>query len=399
MTKSSLKRCCSLAGAALLALGNAQVLAQPPEPSAGQAAGRLLRVGPGQPLRTVAAAAAQASDGDTVEIEAGDYVSDVAVWTRDGLTVRGVGGRVRLIAGGASAERKAIWVVRGGSMTVENIDFIGARVADRNGAGIRLEKGRLRVRNCLFDDNENGILTSNDKDVELDIEGSEFSGLRTAGVGVFHNLYAGLIRRLKVSGSYFHHARIGHLLKSRAAENYIVNNRLTDESGGMASYELDFPAGGLAYVVGNIVQQGSLSENPHLIAFGAEGYKWPRNELHLVNNTLVDDFPAGGVFLKVRAGAQRVRAVNNLLVGDGRLDSAAPGEYASNFNVGWEVFAMAPRQDYRLRKKVRSFGGLAAPGMVNGFSLALQREYAHPRQTRPLAGAASLPGALQSPAP
>ena len=49
---------------------------------------------------------------------------------------------------------------------------------------------------------------------------------------------------LKVTGSYFHHAKSGHLLKSRAAKNLIFYNRLTDEIGGTASYELEFPNGG-----------------------------------------------------------------------------------------------------------------------------------------------------------
>jgi len=375
--------------------------------SSGAEAGRLLRVGPGQELRTVAAAAAQARDGDTIEIEAGDYAADVAVWTRDRLTVRGVGGRVRLLAAGASAEDKAIWVVRGGAMTVENIAFSGARVSGRNGAGIRFEKGRLTVRNCLFEDNENGILTSNDPDAELEIEGSEF-GHNGAGDGQSHNLYVGNIRRLKVSGSYFHHARVGHLLKSRAAENFVEYNRLTDEPGGRASYELEFPGGGVAYVIGNLIEQGAQTENPYMVSFGSEGYRWPRNELYLIANTLVDERAQGGYFLRVQPGAGRVRAVNNLLFGRSALETAtegAPagtGEYAGNFKVDAGAFAQLAGQDYRLRKRfvdTRPFGKLAVPGAANGVELAARREYLHPRQTRALAGAPAVPGALQGPAP
>jgi hypothetical protein len=362
------------------------------------AAQQVLRVGPKDALRTVAAAAAKAQDGDVIEVAAGDYPADVAVWSKDRITVRGVGGRVRLIAAGASAEQKAIWVVRGGLMTVENIEFVGARVADLNGAGIRFEKGHLIVRNCLFSDNENGILTGNDKAAELEIEGSEF-GNNGAGDGRSHNLYVGGIRKLTVTGCYSHHARSGHLLKSRAAENYIAYNRLTDETGGHASYELEFPSGGVAYVIGNIIQQGSQTENPHLISFGIEGYAWPRNELYLVNNTLVDDRPSGGIFLRVKPGAGRVKAVDNLLLGKGQLDSRDGGEYASNFNVDYKDFALAVRQDYRVKSDSRLVGKEVDPGEANGVSLAPTREYVHPRQTRPLSGKVGLPGALQSLAP
>ena len=100
----------------------------------------------------------------------GNYVRDVAIWNKSDLTIRGVGGPVRIIAGGASAEAKATWVVRGDRIVVENLTFIGSRVPDRNGAGIRLERGRLKVVDCAFLDNQNGILTANNADIELEIE-------------------------------------------------------------------------------------------------------------------------------------------------------------------------------------------------------------------------------------
>ena len=153
--------------------------------------------------------------------------------------MRAKNGRARLIAQGASAESKGIWVVRGGKVTVEGFDFVGAAVPDRNGAGIRFEKGNLRVENCRFLENENGILTGGDVDSTLEILSSEF-GNNGSGDGQSHNLYVGAIGTLKVTGSYFHHAKVGHLLKSRAAKNLIFYNRLTDETGGTASYERTF---------------------------------------------------------------------------------------------------------------------------------------------------------------
>lgn len=361
----------------------------------GIAAADVLRVGPGQAFRTIVAAARVARDGDTLEIEAGTYVQQVVVWTQKKLTLRGVHGRVRLLAGGASAEGKAIWVFRNGDYLVEHIEFSGARVEHRNGAGIRFEKGRLVVRDCLFEDNENGILAGNDKDSELVIEDSEFSH-NGAGDGYSHNLYVGTMRKLTVSGSWSHHARIGHLLKSRARENHILYNRLTDEAGGTASYELEFPSGGIAYVIGNIIEQGPRTDNPHMLSFGAEGYAWPKNELYLINNTLVDDLPAYGVFLRVAPGAGRVKAVNNLLLGPGRLDSAGPGEYLANFNVAVADVARASAYDYRLVPDAEVVGRAVDPGQANGVDLRPTREYVHPHHSRPQEAAQVLsPGALQ----
>ena len=130
-------------------------------------------------------------------------------------TLRAVGGRVLLSAAGASAEGKAIWVIRGNNVLVEGFDFRDARVSARNGAGIRFETGSLTIRDCSFTNNEMGLLTSNDGGAELVVEGSEFAHNGAEGRHN-HNLYVGSIRKLTVSGSYFHHARIGHLLKTRA---------------------------------------------------------------------------------------------------------------------------------------------------------------------------------------
>lgn len=294
-----------------------------------QPAGQLLRVGPTQDIKTLAAAAHIARAQSTIEVDAGEYMGDVAVWSQNGLTIRAVGGRVRLLAEGAAAEGKGIWVVRASNMTVEGFDFEGVKVPDRNGAGIRLERGSLRVTNCRFLHNEMGLLTNNDPTTVLEVENSEF-GYNMRPDGHNHNLYAGRIARLSVRGSYFHHARTGHLLKSRAAINQILHNRLVDGEGGTASYELELPNGGVAHVVGNTIGQSIHTENSQLISFGAEGYKWSRNEINLEENTLINPLPRGGVFLRVAPGADSIRAVNNILVGNGTLESAGNGEYRNN---------------------------------------------------------------------
>lgn len=380
---------------------NGKLIAIPAKPSstafvespAGTAA-RILRVGPGSDMPTIAAAAAIAQDGDTIEIEAGDYSGDVAVWKQNRLVIRGVGGRPRLIAAGASAERKAIWVIRGGDITVENIEFTGARVPDKNGAGIRFEKGRLTIRNCHFLDNENGILTGGG-DAELTIENSEF-GHNGAGDGYSHNLYVGALRKLSVIGSYFHHAKLGHLLKSRAAENHILYNRLTDESGGRASYELEFPNGGIAFVIGNIIEQSATSENGNIISFGAEVYKHPANELYLINNTIDNNRPQGGGYLAVRPGAHIVKAYNNLLIGKGPLNSGINGEFINNPNVDWDTFILAQRHDYRTRRDNPLQRSYVPPGAARGVDLAPAREYIHPAGTRLLTTTPTLPGGRQT---
>ena len=307
-----------------------------------------LRVGPEHALKTPSAAATVARDGDVVEIEAGVYPGDAAVWTQNDLTLRGVGGLAQLRADGAHAEAKAIWVVKGANTTVENIEFSNAKVPDRNGAGIRLEGPGLLIRHCYFHHNENGILTAPHPQSDVTIEYSEFShnGL---GDGQTHNLYIGAVRTFTLRYSYVHHALIGHNVKSRALKNFIAHNRIMDERDGRSSYAIDLPDGGVAFVAGNVLHQGPRNDNRTLLAYGAEKYRHRVNELFLLNNTFVNDDPAGGRFIRVRSGAQAVEITDNIFSGPGRLPDGALRS-GKNVRVKPSAFVDAANFDFRLKE-------------------------------------------------
>ena len=384
----------------------------------------IIQVGPNSRARTIAEAARLAADGDTVVIAPGDYYGDVATWTQDRLTIRaGAGGRVRVLAAGSQADGKGIWVVAGGKVSIEDIDFRGARAPGHDGAGLRLEKGHLLLRRCAFTDNENGVVAG-DGDAALEIENSEF-GDNGDGSGATHTLQVGSIRSLKVSGSYFHHARGGSLLISRARDNLLLSNRFSDEPGGQSGEELAFPAGGQAWVIGNIIEQSATTGSPVIISFGAEGYAAPVNALYLASNTIVDDRPDGGIFLQAKPGERQIQAYNNLLVGAGTLEgsqrqgwrervssivknlagqggkpppaeTAIAGSFVNNINVDWTALALPMRHDYRLTAESGLDGKFVLPPDVDGVSLVPKTEYLHPARTRPLAGKPTLPGALQT---
>lgn len=355
---------------------------------------QLLRVGSGRQIKSIARAARLAVDGTTIEVDAGEYRGDVAVWARDDLRLRAIGGRVRLIADGVAAEGKGIWVVRARRMSVEGFDFQGAAVSSRNGAGIRLETGSLRVFDCSFTYNEMGLLTNNDPETELDVENSEFAYNQRPD-GHDHNLYAGTIKRLSVTGSYFHHAHIGHLLKSRAAFNRIRYNRFSDEADGSASYELEFPNGGIAHVIGNIIQQGPLTQNPHMVSYGAEGYRWPNNEINLIHNTLVDDLPGSGVYLRVNPGPVTVRVVNNLLVGRSDWEIGSDAIFKNNVTLNRADIDSTLARAYHPLPGVLAGTRATDAGVADGILLIPDRQYRHPRRTVPLRAPPLLPGALQ----
>jgi len=362
-----------------------------------QASGRVLRVVPGQPLLSLSETARAARDGDTIEVESGDYAGDVSAWPQSDLTIRGVGIRPRLLADGKSAEGKAIMVIKGKRVRIENLEFRGARVRDRNGAGIRLESGPLTVSSCAFVDNENGILAGNVSTIEIAIDGSVFDGNGNAE-GSAHNLYVGTVARLEVVGCLFSRARVGHLLKSRAAVNSVRYSRMSCEDG-TSSYELEFPNGGRTTVLGNLIQQGPASENMTIISYGAEGYRGPDNSLSLAFNTIVNDRPQGGVFLRVAKGADHVTLANNLLVGPGTLSVEAPLDSRGNMEVARKEFADPSRFDYRLRAKSPVVGQAGFRGAGNGTIEAPLREYVHEAMSCPLERMSALtplsPGAFQ----
>ena len=87
-----------------------------------------MRVGGQEKITSITEAAKRARDGEVIEIRPGDYRGQPAVWTQNNLVIRGVGARPVMIADGKSAKDKAIWVVRGGNVRIENIEFRGARV-------------------------------------------------------------------------------------------------------------------------------------------------------------------------------------------------------------------------------------------------------------------------------
>src|SRR3954453_18448357 len=63
-----------------------------------------------------------------------------------------------MVSTGLIPNGKAIFITNG-DITIENFTFSGARVANRNGAGIKEESGNLVLNNCGFFNNEMGVLT------------------------------------------------------------------------------------------------------------------------------------------------------------------------------------------------------------------------------------------------
>ncbi|WP_052402160.1 carbohydrate-binding domain-containing protein [Muricoccus aerilatus] len=246
-----------------------------------------LSVGAGQQFSTIASAIAASRDGDVVAVQAGTYTNDFAsVNTK--ITIEGVGGLAHLNASGNIPNGKGI-LITNTDVTIKDLAFSGATVADGNGAGIRYQGGNLTIEDSLFENNQNGLLANPVSDGTITIRSSEFNH-NGVGDGRTHNLYVGEIAKLTIDNSYFHDAVIGHEIKSRAHETTVTNSRIAEGTDGTGSYSIDVPDGGKVVVANNVIQQGARSDNPGMIHFGGENGPYAGSSISVTDNTVINHF-------------------------------------------------------------------------------------------------------------
>lgn len=342
-----------------------------------------LLVGPGHPYATPCQAITAAQPGDTIGIDAlgnGGYDGDVCAWSTDGLTVMGFNGRAHIDAAGQNSQGKATWVISGDATHIQDIELSGAAVPDRNGAGIRQEGAGLTVVRSYFHDNENGILAGDNPDSDIIVDSTEFAR-NGAGDGQSHNFYINRVRSFTLQYSWSHDANAGHLAKSRALTNRIQYNRLTGEAGSN-SYELDLPSGGRSYVIGNVIQQGSGSQNSNLVTFGVEGSLNPESRLLMINNTLVNDQGRGNALLVGGDVSTPVVVRNNISVGNTALVQQSGAVVTANCEVADPLFVDRQGFDYRLQVNSPCVGTATPVGLVDGVDLTPTSEYQHVTTSR-----------------
>ena len=154
---------------------------------------------------------------------------------------------------GQACEGKAALVLDGEEATVIGLVFADISVPDRNGAGIRLQRGELAVTQSWFRDSEQGILTHAGDDIRLRVDKSTFTRLGTCegDGGCAHSIYTGAIAETAVTRSRYEQGTGGHYLKSRAARTVV------EDLGGYGLYGVEF------FVRGEEVIFSELSPRPH----------------------------------------------------------------------------------------------------------------------------------------
>jgi len=366
-----------------------------------QAGAATWMVGPTGAPASLADALAGAADGDTIELLSGDYRIEPLKLPKKRLVLRGIGRRPVVSPAAGGPQGRALWTMQGGDITVQNVEFRGARSTDADGSGIRQEGGRLAVVDCAFFDNEHGIITTNADDAELSIDRSLFAQAPKVVGGLAHLLYVGRIAKLTITGSRFHQGFEGHMIKSRARETRIHYNLIHDGENGEASYEIDLPNGGLVTLVGNVIGQSASSQNPVLVAYGTEERPWPDSRLYVAHNTFVSQRWLPAWFLRVfkdrLPASVQVHAVNNLTVGPGVFSLGNPGEFAGNASATSGTLYAPAAMSFELEPGSWLRGRGVDPRHVGGLDLAPRAEFMLPIGTRPVAPRTRdwTPGAFQ----
>lgn len=343
-----------------------------------------LGVGSGRSYASPCEAVAHAAPHDVIEIAAGTYTDSCAL-NVSGLTLRGVGGRPKVDLSGTDhpAQYKAIYVVAAADVTIENLELTGAHVSDANGANaaaLRIEADGLHVLRCDIHDNQNGILGGSSGTVTIEHTELFNNGLGDGcnGAGCTHNVYIGEVDALYFRFNWSHHVATdtddkGHLLKSRAKQNFLLYNRLSGEDG-YDSYEVDLPNGGLAVLVGNVIQKGKQAGNATSVSWGEEGVKHPDTRVFLINNTFVSALSSGR-YVNVKDAQLTTR--NNLFVGAQGMQAPA-GLSGTDLVVSDARFVDADHYDYHLSAQSPARGAAMSVMALDGLPLLAASEYVHP---------------------
>ncbi len=340
-------------------------------------------VGPSRTYTAPSQVGALVHDGDTVEIDAGVY-DDCATWSANDLMLRGVGGIAHLQ--NVTCSDKGIWILFGTNTTIENVELSGSHISSAlgsNGAGVRGQGGSFTLRHCSIHDNQMGVLCSLTDSSNVVIENSVLWNNVSADETQFaHNIYINHVDTFILRGCLVYGAQVGHQVKSRARVNYILYNKLVDGLN-TASRLIDLPNGGQAVVMGNELEKGRNTQNTNSVGFGLEGMSNPGPQiLTVINNTFVNNLPLRGIYITVPgSGVDTLTVVNNIFAGSGVLLSGTPRVFNKFSNIvtgtaGEAGLVDASSYDYHLLPTSAAIGAGSPLGVVGGFSLVPEFEYA-----------------------
>jgi hypothetical protein len=220
-------------------------------------------------------AALAVADGGVVEIYGVMRDLNASAGFLNGCTIRGMTPDAKLEWTLGTAERmafgKGLIVCAGAGKTyvVEDLELCGARVTDKNAAGVRGDQAAsVTVQNCNVHDNENGVLSIADR---LFLYGNTFKNNGNSA-GNAHGVYVNSTAVLEAvaEGNTFSAALVGNQFKSRAKRTVFRQN-IVAELDGACSWQVDFSNGGEVICEKNVIEQGPNAQNRNMVSYAPEG--------------------------------------------------------------------------------------------------------------------------------
>lgn len=232
----------------------------------------------------------------------------------------------------AAINGKAVFVVSGDNVTIENVRCSEIEVPSKNGACVRQEGKNLVLKNVHFHDSQQGILAG-DNTGSLTIEFSVFERLGYAGKA--HGVYSGndelFIRHSQIINSVDQ----GHEVKTRAKITKIEYSTIGSIDTN-DSRSIDNSNGGVLIVKHSVIMQGPQTVNGQLMAYGLEGLGRQReHRIVLESNIFLLERNGINHFLGLPKQPNQkidIRVQENVIIGS-QLNSV---ENYKNFNVFYE---------------------------------------------------------------
>ncbi len=214
--------------------------------------------------RALEKAVRMAGSGETIRVSSGRYdLSDLKIPRN--LTLIGDGDGDVVFFSSVPVAKGILNPLWASSFRVENIRFEGVRSPDLNGAGIRHDGADLTIVNCIFENNDDGVLATGQERGRISIIGSQFIG-NGHGDGYSHGIYVASGGVLDIRASRFIGTKIGHHVKSLAARTSITDS-FFDDASGRTSYAVDASRGGAVSITHNTFLHAADGDNPTLINY------------------------------------------------------------------------------------------------------------------------------------
>ena len=131
-----------------------------------------------------------------------------------------------------------------------------------------------------------------------------------------------------------------------------------------------------------MIQQSPTTDNETIISYAEEGERNAVQELYVVNNTIVNDYAAGGIFVHVSGFPSAVLLVNNLFIGPGTV-LQGQGTQRTNLATHDGQVVNQAEYDYHLAKGSPAINKGMLPGMAARYDLTPVYEYVDPLSSMP----------------